>query len=73
MCVCVCVLLCVCISYKGKLIKIDRSRDGKVVDLATGSPWETVTLTTLGRNQSLYFNILEEGECSSCTVGSSPY
>jgi chaperone BCS1 len=26
-----------------------------------GVPWETVTLTSFGRNKQLYFNILEEG------------
>ena len=27
-----------------------------------GVPWETVTLTALGKNRQLYFDMLEEGE-----------
>ena len=31
-----------------------------MVDLQHGIPWETVTMTTLGRNKNLYFDILNE-------------
>ena len=49
-------------SYKGNLIKVERSREKQIVDFSTGSPWETVTLTALGRNRQLYSHILDEGE-----------
>ena len=32
-----------------------------MVNIQTGSPWENVTLTALGRDRSLYFDMLEEG------------
>jgi chaperone BCS1 len=30
---------------------VERSREKQIVDFSTGSPWETVTLTALGRNR----------------------
>jgi len=47
--------------YKTTWIKVERSREKQIVDFSTGSPWETVTLTALGRDKGLYFNILQEG------------
>ncbi|EEB11853.1 mitochondrial chaperone BCS1, putative [Pediculus humanus corporis] len=46
--------------YNGNWIKVDRTREQQTLDLHMGIPWETVTLTTLGRNKALYYNILEE-------------
>ena len=53
--------LCVCsgqhlLRYKGALLLIDRQRSGEVVDFSSGSPWETLTLTTL----SLYRHSLQD-------------
>ena len=48
-------------SYKGNLIRVERSREKQIVDFSTGSPWETVTLTALGRDRTLYADILQEG------------
>lgn len=48
-------------SYKGNLIQVERSREKQIVDFSTGSPWETVTLTALGRDRTLYTDILQEG------------
>ncbi|XP_015780991.1 mitochondrial chaperone BCS1 [Tetranychus urticae] len=45
--------------YRGKLIFLERSRD-QMLNLNTGVPWESVKLTTLGRNRQLYFDILDE-------------
>ncbi|CDI81719.1 Bcs1 protein, putative [Eimeria acervulina] len=42
--------------YKGALLLIDRQRSGEVVDFSSGSPWETLTLTTL----SLYRHSLQD-------------
>ena len=36
-----------------------------MVDLQHGIPWETVTLTSLGRNRSLYFDILNQARESA--------
>lgn len=46
--------------YRGKLIKVERSREKQMVDLHSGSPWETVTLTSLGRDKTIFFAMLEE-------------
>ena len=47
-------------SYRNTWIRVERNREKQMVDFNTGVPWESVTLTALGRNQKLYFNILEE-------------
>ncbi|KAK7864167.1 hypothetical protein R5R35_004083 [Gryllus longicercus] len=46
--------------YKGLWIKVDRTREQQTLDLHMGIPWETLTLTAIGRNRGLYFDILEE-------------
>lgn len=33
-----------------------------MVDLHTGTPWESVTFTALGRDRQIFFNILQEGK-----------
>lgn len=33
----------------------------QMIDLQTGTPWESVTLTALGTDRKVFFNILEEG------------
>lgn len=40
-----------------------------MIDLHTGTPWESVTFTALGTNREIFFNILREGLQGSC-VGS---
>lgn len=32
-----------------------------MIDLQTGTPWESVTFTALGTDRKVFFNILEEG------------
>lgn len=46
----------------GTWIKVERNREQSTIDLHMGIPFETVTLTSFGRNKQLYFNILEEGK-----------
>lgn len=50
------------IRYKGAFIRITRERSGKMIDLTNGSPYETVTLTTLYRDKHLFNNILDEAK-----------
>lgn len=50
-----------CYSYGGTWIRVERTREQHTLDLHMGVPWETVTLTAVGKNKSLFFNILEEG------------
>ncbi|KAK2562265.1 Mitochondrial chaperone BCS1 [Acropora cervicornis] len=45
--------------YKNSFVRVERSRE-KMVDLTSGAPWETVTLTALATNQQLFFDILNE-------------
>ncbi|KAL1435337.1 hypothetical protein MTO96_011043 [Rhipicephalus appendiculatus] len=44
----------------GSWIRVERSREQHTLDLHMGVPWETVTLTALGRNRQLFFRLLEE-------------
>jgi chaperone BCS1 len=41
---------------------VERTREQSTIDIQQGIPFETVTLTALGRNRQLYFDILEEGK-----------
>ncbi|KAN0061938.1 Complex III assembly protein translocase and chaperone [Thecaphora frezii] len=46
--------------YRGTWMRLQRERDGKMVDLSTGAPWETVTLTTLYSQAHLFSQLLDE-------------
>ena len=46
--------------YKGNWIRVERTREKQMVDMQTGVPWESVTLTAFGRNRDYFFNILED-------------
>lgn len=54
-------LLC---RYGRKWIRVERTREKQMVDLHTGTPWESVTFTALGRDRQIFFNILQEGNVS---------
>ncbi|KAJ1918766.1 Complex III assembly protein translocase and chaperone [Mycoemilia scoparia] len=45
-------------NYKGRWIQIERLRETKMVDFTTGSPWETITMTTLSRDRDVFDDIL---------------
>lgn len=45
--------------YENTWIRVERTREKQMVDLHTGTPWESVTLTAFGRNRALYFEILD--------------
>lgn len=51
--------------YKNTWIKVDRTREQSTLDIQMGIPFETVQLTSFGRDRQLYFNILEEGNYRS--------
>ncbi|CCG80927.1 Mitochondrial chaperone BCS1 [Taphrina deformans PYCC 5710] len=53
------------LKYRGAYIQVDRQRDGKMMDLSTGSPWETVTLTTLYRDRGIFPQLLKEAQESA--------
>ncbi|KAJ7405245.1 Mitochondrial chaperone BCS1 [Willisornis vidua] len=46
--------------YRRKWIRIERSRETQMIDLNTGTPWESVTFTALGTDREIFFNILQE-------------
>lgn len=46
--------------YKNYWIRVDRNREKQMVDINRGVPFETVTLTSIGRKRDVYFEILEE-------------
>jgi mitochondrial chaperone BCS1 len=49
------------VTWQGRWLKIERQRERTSIDLASGTPFESVILTTLGRNASSYFvKLLEE-------------
>lgn len=50
-----------CPRYRRKWIRIERSRETQMIDLNTGTPWESVTFTALGTDREIFFNILQEG------------
>ncbi|KAK3845728.1 MAG: BCS1 N terminal-domain-containing protein [Linnemannia gamsii] len=50
------------IRYNGAWIQVERTRDAKMMDLSTGAPWETVTLTTLSRDRQVFTELLQEAQ-----------
>uniref|UniRef100_A0A6I8MZY8 Mitochondrial chaperone BCS1 n=1 Tax=Ornithorhynchus anatinus TaxID=9258 RepID=A0A6I8MZY8_ORNAN len=60
--------------YQRKWIQVERNREKQMVDLNTGSPWESVTLTALGTDRQIFIGILHEArklallECEGKTV-----
>jgi chaperone BCS1 len=48
--------------YKHHLIQVQRDREKTMIDLSKGTPWETVTMTCLGRNTSIYSSLLQEAK-----------
>ncbi|OCB89816.1 hypothetical protein A7U60_g2997 [Sanghuangporus baumii] len=46
--------------YRGSIIQARRERDVKSMQLTSGTPWETVTLTTLSRDVRLFGELLAE-------------
>ncbi|ROL50459.1 Mitochondrial chaperone BCS1 [Anabarilius grahami] len=46
--------------YGRKWIRVERTREKQMVNLHTGTPWESVTFTALGRDRQIFFNILQE-------------
>ncbi|KAM4730876.1 mitochondrial chaperone BCS1 [Anableps anableps] len=46
--------------YGRKWIRVERTREKQMVNLHTGTPWESITFTALGRDRQIFFNILQE-------------
>ncbi|SCU85174.1 LAFA_0D14268g1_1 [Lachancea sp. 'fantastica'] len=50
------------IRYKGAFMLIKRERSGKMLDMTSGAPFETVTLTTLYRDRMLFRDLLSDAK-----------
>lgn len=50
------------IRYKGAFMFVKRERSGKLIDMTNGTPFETVTLTTLYRDRYLFNDMLTEAK-----------
>lgn len=50
------------IRYKGSYMLVNRERSGKLLDMTSGTPFETVTLTTLYSDRHLFLQLLEEAK-----------
>jgi len=50
------------VRYKGNFIRIERDREHRTMDMSTGSPWETLTLTTLSLRPTLFQELLQEAK-----------
>ena len=48
--------------YRNRLIHYTRTREKSMVDIQTGSPWETLTLRMFGRNRSVLHGLLLEAK-----------
>ena len=48
--------------YKNVILMVNRTREVKSVDLHTGRPWETVTLTTLYSQRHIFEDLFTEAE-----------
>lgn len=50
------------INYKGAYMLVNRERLGKLLDMTSGTPFETVTLTTLYSDRHLFRDLLDEAK-----------
>ncbi|KAI9319110.1 BCS1 N terminal-domain-containing protein [Dichotomocladium elegans] len=48
--------------WRGAWMKVERQRDGKMMDLTSGTPWETITITTLSRDRQVFTDLLQEAQ-----------
>ncbi|XP_043848848.1 mitochondrial chaperone BCS1 isoform X2 [Dromiciops gliroides] len=48
--------------YRGKWIRVERNREKQMIDLQTGTPWESVTFTALGTDRKIFCSILQEAK-----------
>lgn len=50
------------IKYHGAYMLVLRERSGKLLDMTSGTPFETVRLTTLYRDRNLFHNLLDDAK-----------
>lgn len=50
------------VRWRGSFIIVDRARETKTVDMSTGAPWETLTLTALSIRPGIFRDLLSEAK-----------
>ncbi|KAJ3417585.1 hypothetical protein HDV05_000042 [Chytridiales sp. JEL 0842] len=50
------------LQYRSSWFQVERTRERAMVDLKSGTPWETVTITALARDKNLLIQMLEEAK-----------
>lgn len=55
------------LKYSGAYIMVKRERSGRLMDLRMGSPFETITLTTLYRDRQIFSKMLREAQSRAQT------
>src|SRR5438105_608650 len=58
-------MVCFFVVFVVRLIQVQRDREKNMIDMHSGSPWETVTLTSLGRDKSIFESILKDARALS--------
>ncbi|KAI9252619.1 BCS1 N terminal-domain-containing protein [Sporodiniella umbellata] len=48
--------------WRNVWMQVNRQRDGKMMDLTNGTPWETITITTLSRDRQVFGELLQEAQ-----------
>ncbi len=51
--------------FKRHLIQVEREREKTMVDLSSGTPWETVKLTMIGRDTKVFSDLLAEAKIAA--------
>ena len=50
------------VKFRGAWLQVERTRERTMVDLQSGSPWETVVLTTLSRDRNVLRELLDDAK-----------
>mmetsp|Transcript_100192 Transcript_100192/g.283692 ORF Transcript_100192/g.283692 Transcript_100192/m.283692 type:complete len:480 (-) Transcript_100192:39-1478(-) len=50
------------VRYRGSFLRIDRDREARTMEMSTGAPWETLTLTMLAWRPNVFQELLEEAK-----------
>ena len=51
--------------YRNAYFQVERTRERAMVDISNGTPWETLSITTLSRDRDLFLQMLQEAKESA--------
>ncbi|KAI8842086.1 P-loop containing nucleoside triphosphate hydrolase protein [Chytridium lagenaria] len=54
--------------YRNSWLFIERARERAMIDLKSGAPWETVTITALNRDKEILLDILEQAKMTALSA-----